>query len=187
MTWWTTRRRWDGRLFRKTGAELWKDLFAILRREVREGRLRVIREEDRVHKNVNLDKSLRCSISLNEDKDVKYISQTSSVALISCRWPSKRLVHGANKPLVLSRRSVVESHHHVWQSIDFIPSTAPVNRRSARKRDLRSWDAVQSASCRRVGLYQWQIEHVEEWYWILYIIIIITIIIIIILYDNAMQ
>jgi len=53
--------------------------------------------------------------------------------------------------------------HHVWQSSYFIPSTAPINRRSARKRHLRSWDTVQSARCRRVGLYQWQIEHVDEW------------------------
>jgi len=34
-----------------------------------------------------------------------------------------------------------------------------INRRSARKRDLRSWDTVQSARCRRVGPYQCQIEH----------------------------
>jgi len=27
-------------------------------------------------------------------------TKTSSVELISCRWPSKRLVHGVNKPLV---------------------------------------------------------------------------------------
>jgi len=43
--------------------------------------------------------------------------------------------------------------HHVWKSSDFIPSTAPINRRSARKRDLRSWDTVQRARCRRVGPY----------------------------------
>jgi len=36
------------------------------------------------------------------------------------------------------------------QSGDVIPSAAPINRRSARKRDLRSW--TQSARCRRVGL-----------------------------------
>jgi len=36
-------------LFHKKGAELYKDLFAILRREVSEGRLRVMREEGRVN------------------------------------------------------------------------------------------------------------------------------------------
>jgi len=46
VTWWTTWRRWDERLFHKKGAEWQKDLFAILKREVREGRLRVIRYLD---------------------------------------------------------------------------------------------------------------------------------------------
>jgi len=49
--------------------------------------------------------------------------------------------------------------HHAWQSGDIIPSTAPINCCAARKRDLRSWDTVQSTLCRRVGPYQWQIEH----------------------------
>jgi len=39
VTWWAMWRRSDGRLCHKTGAEWEKDLFVILRREVREGRL----------------------------------------------------------------------------------------------------------------------------------------------------
>jgi len=44
VTWWATWRRSYGRQFHNTGAEWWKDLFAMLRREVRERRLCVIRE-----------------------------------------------------------------------------------------------------------------------------------------------
>ena len=50
MEWWAEWRRCEGRLFHNTGAEWKKDLLVIFIPEVTEGRLSVIRDEERVER-----------------------------------------------------------------------------------------------------------------------------------------
>jgi len=75
ITWWSMWRRSNVRLFHKPGAQWKPDLIAILRREVREGRLRLIREKDRVEQcEGNCLRIVVC--------DIKKILQTTPFAFL---------------------------------------------------------------------------------------------------------
>ena len=50
VEWWAEWRRCESRLFHKTGAEWKNDLLKIFRPEVTEGRLSVVRDEERVER-----------------------------------------------------------------------------------------------------------------------------------------